>query len=156
MAKVSNRDALLKKLATLPSAVRSAVRQALAEGADQITDEMKRLAPAQSGDLSRSIGSTFGSYVADNANVRGVTSAAKGADPDLTVTIHAGDERAYYAAFVEFGTAPHINGGLYAGSKHPGSKATPFFFPAYRANKRRVKSRISRATTRAVKQVAST
>lgn len=155
MAKIRNREKLLKKMAAIPAAVRSAIKQALAEGADQITDEMRRLAPAQSGDLRRSIGSTFGHYVADNANVRGVTSTAKGADPDLTVTIHAGDERAYYAAFVEFGTAPHLNGGLYSGTKHPGSKATPFFFPAYRANKRRVKARISRATRKAVKEVAA-
>lgn len=155
MAKMQNRQRLLDKMAKMPAAVRSAIKQALAQGADEIVAEQKRLAPVSSGDLRNSIGSTFGAYIADNANVRGVTSTTKGADPDLTVTIHAGDERAYYAAFVEFGTAPHLNGGLYFGTKNPGAKATPFFYPAFRANRRRVKARISRATTKAVKAFAA-
>lgn len=35
----------------------------------------------------------------------------------------------------EFGIAPHINGGMFAGTKHPGVKATPFIRPAWDENK---------------------
>lgn len=155
MARMANRQRLLDKMAAMPAAVRSAIRQALAESADEIVAAQKRLVPKKSGALERSIGSTFGTYQTENANVRGVTAGTKGSDPDLTVTIHAGDAKAFYAAMVEFGTAPHINGGLFAGTQHPGSSPTPFFFPAYRANRRRVKARISRATTKAVKAFAA-
>ncbi|HYD66171.1 HK97-gp10 family putative phage morphogenesis protein [Azospirillum sp.] len=153
-ARTKGRDRLLTKMRALPSEVRSAIKQALAEGADEITDMQRRLVPKQSGDLAKSIGSTFGKYRAENANVRGVSAFAGAGDPDLTVTIHAGDAKAYYASFVEFGTAPHVNGGKFKGTQHPGTAPQPFFFPAYRALRKRVKSRITRATNRAAKKVA--
>ncbi|WP_461222623.1 hypothetical protein [Methylobacterium sp. CM6247] len=56
---------------------------------------------------------------------------------------------------MEFGTAPHINGGLFAGTQNPGAKAQPFFYPLYRAYKKRVKARVFRATTKAAKAIAS-
>ena len=154
MAKLEGRDRLLRKMRALPDEVRSAIRQALAEGADEITDMQKRLVPVKSGALRNSIGSTFGKYKPANSNVRGVQAGTSG-DPDLTVTIHAGDAKAFYASFVEFGTAPHTNQGRFAGTQHPGSRAQPFFYPAYRALRRRVKSRITRATTKAARKVAS-
>jgi HK97 gp10 family phage protein len=154
MAKISRRANLLKKLAALPPAARSAIKQALAESADEIVAGQKRLVPKDSHDLENSIGSTFGGYKAENSNVRGV-SAGSGGDPDLTVTIHAGNAKAFYAAFVEFGTSAYIAGGKFKGAHVPARPAQPFFYPAYRANKRRVKARITRATTRAAKQVAA-
>lgn len=38
---------------------------------------------------------------------------------------------AWYAHFVEFGTRPHINGGMFAGSEHPGTSPDPFMRPAF-------------------------
>lgn len=154
MAKFSRREYLLKKLAAMPQSVRSAVRQALAEGADQITDDMKRLAPKRTGKLRDSITQTWGGGKVRYSSLAGSTSEA--GDPDLTVRISAGNSGVRYAHLVEFGTAPHLNGGRFAGSRHPGTAAEPFFFPAYRANKRRVKARISRATTKAVREIART
>jgi HK97 gp10 family phage protein len=153
MAKISRRENLLKKLAALPPAVRSAVKQALAQGADEITDEMKRLAPRRTGKLRGSIAQTWGAGKVRYASLSGA--AGEAGDPDLSVRISAGNSGVRYAHLVEFGTAPHINGGRFAGTRHPGTAPQAFFFPAYRANKRRVKTRISRATTKAVKQVAS-
>lgn len=154
-SRIERRAQLLAKMRALPAEVRSAIKQALAEGADEITDMQKRLASVKSGDLRDSIGSTFGDYKPDNSNVRGVSvKGGVSGDPDLTVTIHAGDEKAWYARLVEFGTPPHINGGKFAGSLHPGATAKPFFYPPYRALRRRVKSRITRATTKAAKKVA--
>ena len=153
MAKLSRRENLLRKMAAMPPAVRSAIKQALAQGADEITDDMKRLAPKKTGKLRESIRQTWGGVKVRYSSLAGT--AGEAGDPDLSVRISAGDSGVRYAHLVEFGTAPHLNGGLLAGSRHPGTSPQPFFFPAYRANKRRVKSRISRATTKAVKQFAS-
>jgi HK97 gp10 family phage protein len=155
MARMQNRDRLLRKMAALPGHVRSALRQALAESADEITDMQRRLAPVKDGHLRNSIGSTFGTHTPDNPNVRGVTAAAGPADPDLTVVIHAGDEKAFYAAFVEFGTQAHEQpNNPRIGYQHPGATAQPFFYPAYRALKKRVKSRLTKAAKQAAHKVA--
>lgn len=114
----------------------------------------KRLAPKKTGALANSIGYTFGTYRADNANVRGVAGGGGAGDPDLSLTIHAGDAKAYYAAFVEFGTSAHTAGGKFKGADHPGATAEPFFFPAWRSLRKRTKSRISRATKKSVQQAA--
>ncbi|SKA31028.1 HK97-gp10 family putative phage morphogenesis protein [Consotaella salsifontis] len=160
---------LKKKLARMPNEARKEIRKALDQGAYEIAETAASWAPVDSGDLKRSIGYTFGEYRAANANVRGVTgrSGASG-DPDLSVTVHAGDEKAWYAALVEFGTAPHfvekgaatvvgkirrkVRGG---GKQHPGTKPQPYFFPAYRANKKRIKASIALATKRAAQKVAN-
>jgi len=126
------------------------MRQALEQGAQQIVSTAKNLVPKDSGDLERSIGYTFGEYTPANPNVRGVA-AGGGGDPDLSITIHAGDAKAFYAAMVEFGTSPHDNGGKFKGTKHPGTNAAPFFYPAYRANKKSVKARVTRAMNKAIK-----
>lgn len=83
-----------------------------------------------------------------------VKSSGRGAG-NLQITVFAGGGDAYYARMIEFGTAPHLNGGRFAGSKHPGTAAQPFFFPAFRANRRRAKSRVSRAINKAAKKVAA-
>lgn len=150
MAKFTRREALLKKMAAMPPAVRSAIKQALAQSADELTDQMRRFAPVDSGKLRESITQTWGGGKVRYSSL----SSANGGDPDLTVVISAGNSAVRYAHLVEFGTAPHLNGGLFAGSRHPGTAPQPFFFPVFRANRRRIKSRISRATTKAVREVA--
>lgn len=154
--KIRNVSRLKKKLASLPRIARQEMRKALDQSAAEIVDIQKRFAPFESGALRNSIDYTFGAYRAENSNVRGVTGGrGRLDDDDLTVTIHAGDAKAYYAAFVEFGTDPHINGGKFAGSKNPGTTAQPFFYPGYRLGKKRAKSRIARAATKAARKVAS-
>ncbi len=150
--KIQNRARFKRRLAALPSAVKAEIQAALVMGGEEIADLARTFAPKKSGALARSIGSTLGAYVTDNANVRGVQ--ATGGGHDLSVTIHAGDAEAYYAAFVEFGTAPHPNGGKFKGTANPGAIAHPFFFPAYRLGKRRAKARVTRAITKAARKVA--
>ena len=147
-----NRERLLRKLAALPPAVRKQMRAAIVASAEQIVAAQKRLAPRKTGALAASIGYSMGSYTPANPNVRGVTSGGGAGDPDLTAVIHAGDAAAFYARWVEFGTKGHVNKGLYEGSEHPGSRPTPFFFPGYRAQKRSVKSRMSRAMRKGIKE----
>jgi HK97 gp10 family phage protein len=150
--KIIGADRLKKKLAKMPAVARQEIDKALRESAGEIAAMAKAFAPRKSGDLQNSIGFTVGEYKPENANVRGV---AAGGRHDLSVTIHAGDAKAFYAAWVEFGTASHENGGMFEGSDHPGASAQPYFMPAYRFGRKRAKSRISRAVTRAAKKVAA-
>lgn len=157
MSRVEKREQLLRKLAALPSAVRSAIKQSLAQGADEITAMQKRMAPVDTGGLQMSITQTWGARP-KQSSAGLVGGGAVAGDPDLTVWITAGGggrDTGWYARFVEFGTKPHRQGGMFKGTFHPGTAAQPFFFPPYRALRKRVKSRITRTTTKAMKQVAS-
>lgn len=162
---MQNRERLLRKMAALPTAVRSALKQALAQGADELTEMQKRLAPvgppsgaqkkkgAKPGALRDSIKQTWGDSKVSYASLKGKGGVA--GDPDLTVTITAGNSAVRYAHLVEFPTAPHKVGGKFKGAQHPGTQAQPFFYPAYRALRRRIKSRVTRAAKKAAKSVAS-
>jgi HK97 gp10 family phage protein len=84
----------------------------------------------------------------------GVVTTAGGATAGGAATA-GGEREGWYARLVEFGTSAHEAGGKFKGAMHPGTSARPFFYPAWRANKRRAKARISRAITRAAKKVAA-
>jgi HK97 gp10 family phage protein len=163
--KVERRQQLLRKLAALPPAARSAMKPALAQSADEMQGMMKRLAPVgpvsghnkarglQPGALRDSIVQTWGGGKERYSSVAG--GAGADGDPDLTVTLSAGNSKVRYAHLVEFGTAPHENGGKFKGSQHPGTAAQPFFYPSYRALKKRAKNRMSRAAKKAAQRVAA-
>ncbi|MBA1157762.1 HK97-gp10 family putative phage morphogenesis protein [Microvirga mediterraneensis] len=167
MSKIEGLAKLRAKLRALPAEAKAEIRQALTQSAEEVADMARRLAPYESGDLKASIKVVHGSYTPENSNVRGVSATADGdADPDLTVSVVAGNAKAFYAAWVEFGTAAHvikpkrpggllnINGRLIEQVSHPGGTPRPYFFPAWRANKRRVRGRITRATKKAAQKVA--
>ncbi|WP_144223610.1 HK97-gp10 family putative phage morphogenesis protein [Mesorhizobium amorphae] len=155
--KIAGKQKFLGQIAALPRAMKDEIRKALEVSADETTDLMKRFVPVRSGALRASIGFTFGEYTPDNASVRGLQSTGTGAT-ELTVTMHAGDAKAWYAGLVEFGTRKHmilprepggklrLNGGRFVDEvEHPGSDASPFFLPAYRFGKKRARSRLARA-----------
>lgn len=151
--KAQNTLAKLKKqLQAMPKEARRTIRKALEKGAYDIAESARAFAPVDDGDLRRSIDFTFGQYTPDNANVRGVGSTAGFHDKDLSVTVHAGDEKAYYASFVEFGTKAHPAGGKFKGATVPAIAAQPYFYPAYRANKKKVVAGVNRAITKAAKE----
>lgn len=153
---LKGRQALLQKMERMGKAPRAAAREALRKSADEINALQRRLAPVVSGDLQLSIRYTFGSYKPENANVRGVGASGGTGDPDLTVHFHAGDAKAFYAAWIEFGTAgPWEIKGKFIGSTHPGFAAQPFFYPAFRSLRRKAMSRITRALRKAIKDAAS-
>lgn len=152
--KIQGRERLKRKLARIPKVARVEMRKALEQSAAEIAATARNFAPARTGALKRSIDYTFGEYKPDNANVRGVGGGDVG-DPDLTVAIHAGDKDAWYARFVEFGTAPHAQpNNPRVGYSHPGATARPFFLPAWRLVRKRARTRISRATLKAARAVA--
>jgi len=143
------RDRLKRKLQALPELVVLAVRQGLAEAAREVTEMQQRLVAVADGDLRDSIQWRYGD-AARTKYAQG--SRAKGR---LAVRVTAGNSRVRYAHLVEFGAAPHTAGGIFAGARHPGAPAQPFFYPAYRASKRKAVSRIRRSMKLAAKRAAS-
>lgn len=145
---------LNKKVAALPRRIERAAKDAMEKGADELVAMMKRLVPQDTGDLRDSIGWTWGNAPAGSRVIAQSDANERG----LRITVYAGSKKAYYAAWVEFGTAPHnvASGG---GNKshsgdvngHPGNRAQPFFFPSYRALRKRIQARIKRQTRAAMK-----
>lgn len=151
MTKILGLARLNKKLQKLPAAAESAIRAAMEQGANEIIALMKSLVPVDSGELRDSIGWTWG----ERPKYSQAIASVKSADGKLALTIFAGNSKVRYAHLVEFATAAHENGGLYAGTMHPGTKAQPFFFVSWRTLRRRTKSRITRAITKSAKAVAA-
>ena len=151
-AKILNLARLNRKLARLPQASIDKIRPAMEAAADEVVGMAKRLVPVASGALRDSIGWTWGNDIPAGALVIGQLRGRKGGSARRrssrprgkrqvdSITIFAGDRVAFYARFVEFGTV-----------KTP---ATPFFYPAYRAQRKRVKASIRKATREAAKAVA--
>lgn len=150
--KVLGLDRLRRKLKRFPEAVEAEIKAAMEVSANEIVALAKSLAPSESGDLRNSIAWTYGD-APKGAIVLGKVKASKSGN--LKITVYAGGPDAFYARFIEFGTAPHINGGRFAGSNNPGTAAQPFFYPAYRASRKRAKGRVTRAVNTAAKRIAA-
>lgn len=157
MAKIEGLDRLNRKLAALPSAARKRIREAMEQGASEVVSMMKSLVPVGgSGDLKNSIDWTWGAAPKGAMSIGTVRARGLGATgSENLITIYAGNAEAYYARFVEFGTAAHTAGGKFAGATIPAIPASPFFYVSFRANRRRVKSRITRAINKSAKEVAA-
>lgn len=151
MAKVylKNLPRLKRKLELLRIKTADAVRPAMEEAAQELVDMMKRVVPHKHNTLRDSIGWTWGE--APGGSIR----VAAGEVGFMRITIYAGSVAAYYARWVEFGTAPHTQGGMFKGTQSPGTRAEPFFFPSYRAQRKGMKKKVRDAVNKAVKEVAA-
>ncbi|MFG1333989.1 HK97-gp10 family putative phage morphogenesis protein [Xanthobacter autotrophicus] len=157
---------LRRKLRAMPDMAKAEIMLAMEAAAEDIVRMAKNLVPVDKGDLLLSISWTWGDppkgvkLVAKSKKVKGLG--------DLRITVFAGNDEAFYARWVEFGTkatparASRRNRNYRRTlvmtkeyKAHAATPAQPFFFPAYRANKKRVKSRVSRAITKAAKKVAA-
>lgn len=112
------------KLSKIKPSIAKELAPAVAKNAAVVLAIQKRFVPTVDLDLLRSMRA----YEVSGFN-------------GLKWRVTAGDETAFYARMVEFGT--------------PTSSASPFFYPAYRSVRRLLKSRMSRATRNAVKKVAA-
>lgn len=145
MTRITNLDRLKRKLKQLPVVARELIRAEMAKAADEIVGMMKRLAPVlvapakdrRPGALRDSIGWTWGKAPKGSVVVATVASNSD----DMTITIYAGNEEAYYARWVEFGTQK--------------MRAQPYFYVSWRANKRRTVRRLGKAVRDAAKKVAA-
>lgn len=138
-AKVIGVAKLRKKLEALVAVGRDEIRRAMETSADEIVALAKNLVPVDKGDLKDSIGWTWGK--APKGAMTLGTVQTNEVDSGFTITIFAGNSEAYYARWVEFGTQKMA--------------AQPYFYPSYRALRRRSKSRVTRAVTKAIKKVAA-
>lgn len=126
-------------------------RRALARAAEPMRAKAAQYAPIDDGDLSdgikisvRATGEvgraayaatmreTGGDRDASLAAMRTARRTFKAVNPPAI--LYMGPIRElFYAKFVEFGTKPRINGGRFAGTKHPGTAPDPFMRPAFDA-----------------------
>ncbi|EPE99533.1 HK97-gp10 family putative phage morphogenesis protein [Rhizobium grahamii] len=151
IAKIEGLKRLQAKLDRLPAKVKQRIRDAMEAGAQEIVDLAKSLVPDDTGELRDSIGWTYGRAPKGAMTLATVESTGG----DLTITIYAGNSEAFYARWVEFGTSAHVAGGKFAGAKIPAQPARPYFYVSFRAKRKRVKGRITRAINKAAKDVAA-
>lgn len=135
--KVEGYTKLRRQLAGFPAAVREEISKAIELGAQEMVEFARRLVPVDKGDLRDSIGWTWGA--APKGSIALTT--IDGGSRNLKITIYAGNDKAYYARWQEFGTKTH--------------RAQPYFFPAYRAIRKRIRSRVTRAINKAAKKAAA-
>ena len=169
MAELSPR--LRARLAKIPDIAREAAAAAMEEGAQEIVDAMKKAAPVQTGDLRDSIGWTWGEVPAGSFVIDEIRSGKNKGDQyaTLRIKIYAGNREAFYARFIEFGTAPHslelnasvarassgsaINQRRQQSSKqHPGTPAQPFFFPTWKRERAKFRRRIRERVRKRIKE----
>lgn len=138
MAKIKNRARLRKRMLALAPAVKAEIRPALEDGATRITDLQRSLVVVgATGDLKDSIGWTYGDVPTGHGLGGKPAPDANGVN-DLKISIYAADNKSFYGRFIEFGTVK--------------MRAKPFFYPAYRALKASVKSKISSGANKALKK----
>jgi HK97 gp10 family phage protein len=169
MAKMLGVGSFNRKLKKLLPEVKAEIRKAIQDGAEAIVQGQKRLAPVDDGDLQMSITWRWGTDPRIKYAVMKFSGGIRN-DPELTAIISAGNTRVRYAHIIEFGAQKHVikpkntQGSLYIEGKwlapgrsvdHPGVKATPFFYPVYRAHRKAVRGKISRAINKAAKRVAN-
>jgi HK97 gp10 family phage protein len=148
---ILGKDRLLRKLRAFPPRAEAAIRAAMEDSAAQTVSMMRSLVPVDSGDLQMSISWTWGDAPKGSLKVGQIKSASG----NMRITIYAGGGDAFYARFQEFGTSPFTSGGKFAGAANPGVRAQPFFYVSARAQRKPTKSRISRAITKAAKEIAA-
>lgn len=138
------------KLKRIPVAARNAAIASVVEGANEVASLQKRLVPVDKGDLRDSITVTPPGQSTPPYSQPSGQRVAKPTEAIIT----AGNTKVRYPHMIEFGVAPHENGGMFAGTQNPGFAAEPFFFPPWRALRRRVRSRITRNINKAIKSEA--
>lgn len=131
-------DAGLRKLnerfKKLPGIARERLMAATKEAADEMANEMRRIAPEDTGKLKESIAVTGpGETTPAHSQPGGSTTV-----PDGMYYITAGNNGVRYAHLVEWGTEK--------------TEAQPFFFPVIRSMRKKVKSKLRREARKAVKE----
>ena len=160
-----------KTLANYPVQAREHLISALNQGAEEVHRDAIALAPGRgsrygTGELKGAIEvkQSLAGFSATGAVGNFATQGDRGPEAGLERYIGVFPDRrgapGWYAAFVEFGTSPRVQGQRYtqrsgrartAKGTHPGTRPQPFMFPAWRANKQKILARLKRAITKAGK-----
>ncbi len=123
-----------RRFEAIPKNVREAARDAMEKGADEIVQAMRATVRKRTRALEAAIKWTWGDAPAGSLAIGTVGGRSYGG---LKITIYVDQPLAWRAWFLEAGTV-----------KMP---AYPFFFPIYRALKRRTRGRITRQITKAIR-----
>jgi hypothetical protein len=150
--KILGTEQLKSKMRRFPAIVVAELRKALEQNAEEMVKLAKSIVPVDDGDLRESIGWTYGEAPAGSFAI-GQVKASGARASNLRITIYAGNERAFYARWVEFGTKAHFQPNR--GRQHPGTRATGFFYGSYRALRKRMKGRVTRALRKSAQSVAA-
>jgi hypothetical protein len=140
---IRNKDRLLAKLKAMAPAAEKALADANRKTAEEMAATARRF--SQSDRVRGSI------RVEPGPNSASLVVKAGGVAQTM---VNTGRYPFDLALGEEFGTAPHIVGGMFAGSQHPGTQRRPYFWPAYRLIRKAMRGRASRALNKAIKGVA--
>ncbi|WP_336747761.1 HK97-gp10 family putative phage morphogenesis protein [Aureimonas altamirensis] len=128
------KDRFNRVMKRIPEAVKDEVMDSLDAAAELVVETQRSYAPVDDGTLKASIRR---GRVSESENRLAVTVEAGG--PTTTRPVRNGQKAEYdYSLGVEFGTSD--------------TPAQPFFYPGYRAARKRVRGRTTRAVKRAVKK----
>jgi HK97 gp10 family phage protein len=135
-ATIQGLDKLRAKLKAMPDAVKAEVEAELVAAAQEVAATAYALAPVDDGELRESIAVTppGGSTPLYSSGGRQKVGALK-------VLVTVGDYLVRYATHVEFG--------------HGKAAPRPFFWPAYRSKKKKIRRAIGRAIGRAARKIWS-
>lgn len=136
--------ALEKRLTkTIPEAIRKAASDAMEKGAQEVVDMMKRRVPRDTGELANTIGWSWGDAPKGSMIIGEVQNRKYNT---MRILIFAGSEKTRVGSRNQFQLARLLE----FGTQEMGPK--PFFFGSWRANKKRVRSRVTRAIREAIKR----
>jgi HK97 gp10 family phage protein len=127
-------ESLLKRLDSIPKAVKAAVEPALIKSGAELQQTMQHLAPEDTGALRESIAVTPPGQSTPAYSQPGGSRVAR----ENEVLITAGNTDVRYPHLVEYGTTA--------------APAHPFFWPAFRLLRARLQRRTKRAISQAVKK----
>lgn len=125
-------------LRAMPAETRKQLHKSVRKSAEELAAAQRSLAPVDTGALRASVRVIDGAENLSDADRKALGDRLS--PNDLSVFVAAGDEKAFYATFVEFGSKAR--------------PASPFFFPAYRIQKKRITGRAAAAVRRAAKKAA--
>lgn len=149
-AQVRNKDRLFAKLkAMAPEAAKQLGVEALRAGEEMAT-LARSYVPVDKGDLRDSIVVTPGGQQTPAYSQPGGSQVV----PEHAALVTAGNTKVRYPHLVEYGTRAHTAGGKFEGATIPAVPARPYFWPAFRLIRKRMRARMTRALNKAVKQVA--
>lgn len=128
-------ERLKARLLAIPKAVKDDVQKTLLKQANDLADSMKNLAESSrdTGALIDSITVTEGGHSTPPYSTPGGSRVV----PENAVAVTAGNTEVRYAHLVEYGTKA--------------APAQPYFWPAYRLQKRKIKNAINRSIGKAVR-----
>ncbi len=150
MAKIEGRERLKRKFQAMPGVVKQEIEKAIRTSAAELVGMQKRLAPVDKGALVNSIRFT----IEEGAEFRAIVQAGGTEETRREVRKGSG-EFTDEAILAEWGSPEHEAAGKFKGATIPAQKPRKFFFPAYRALRKRIRSRISRSITTGIKKVAN-